>query len=203
MVKFVRLFALLNVLFFSPLYSAMANTESVQTIIESASQNILGKIEAGRAGFAGNESHLYHQVGGVLDELVNFESIARGVMGSYFKTASSVQRDTFAKKFRVSIVELYTQTLIAFRSKSIEVLPLKSPPTDKASLTMVVTGDDGSVFTLNYSMAISGGEWQVRNIIVNGINLGLTYRAQFKSLMEEKKDIDAVISAWGAEIQPE
>jgi phospholipid transport system substrate-binding protein len=43
------------------------------------------------------------------------------------------------------------------------------------------------------------GVWRVRNVIVDGVNLGLTYRNQFASAMQSgdaRGDIDAVIDEW-------
>ena len=40
-----------------------------------------------------------------------------------------------------------------------------------------------------------------RNIVVNGINLGLTFRSQFYSLMEKNNnDISTVIDKWIASV---
>ena len=41
------------------------------------------------------------------------------------------------------------------------------------------------------------GNWKIINIIVNGVNLGLTFRNQFRALAEEfDGDIDKVILNW-------
>ena len=44
------------------------------------------------------------------------------------------------------------------------------------------------------------GEWKLINIIINGVNLGLTFRNQFYSLMKTEKDLDKVIDKWAASI---
>ena len=41
------------------------------------------------------------------------------------------------------------------------------------------------------------GKWKLINIVINGVNLGLTFRNQFYSLMKsESNDIDLVIEKW-------
>ena len=43
------------------------------------------------------------------------------------------------------------------------------------------------------------GEWKIINIVVNGVNLGLTFRNQFYSLsIKRNADIDLVIEEWVA-----
>ena len=41
------------------------------------------------------------------------------------------------------------------------------------------------------------GQWKLINIVINGVNLGLTFRNQFRALAEEfDGDIDKVILNW-------
>ena len=44
------------------------------------------------------------------------------------------------------------------------------------------------------------GEWKLINIIINGVNLGITFRNQFYSLMKKENDLDKVIAEWVASI---
>ena len=60
-------------------------------------------------------------------------------------------------------------------------------------------------FTKNYPaiyyMYLNGqGEWMLYNIVIDGVNLSLTFRKQFNSLMKTEKDIDEVIKKWVATI---
>jgi len=42
------------------------------------------------------------------------------------------------------------------------------------------------------------GQWKVRNVIVEGINMGLLFRDQFAQAMQAQGgDLEAVISNWG------
>ena len=43
------------------------------------------------------------------------------------------------------------------------------------------------------------GQWKVRNVIVEGINIGLLFRDQFAQAMKaNRNDLDAVIDNWGS-----
>lgn len=69
---------------------------------------------------------------------------------------------------------------------------------------MRATTDDGATYILSYSMRRSeDGGWEVRNIIADGVSLGLTYRSQFDDLMSRHQDIDQVIKAWPKENDPD
>jgi phospholipid transport system substrate-binding protein len=52
----------------------------------------------------------------------------------------------------------------------------------------------------------SDGEWRVRNIIVNGVNMGLTYRNQFAGAMKDPVNggsLDKVIDGWSNMLKEE
>ena len=57
------------------------------------------------------------------------------------------------------------------------------------------------VYPAIYDMYLNDlGEWKLINIIINGVNLGLTFRNQFYSLMKKENDLDKVIGKWIASI---
>jgi phospholipid transport system substrate-binding protein len=98
------------------------------------------------------------------------------------------------------MVKLYAKALISFESKSIEVLQPSEEDVSprKAKIMSHVTAEDGTVYKVIYSMRKNKqGEWQARNMIVDGINLGLTYLNQFDSAMNRYSgDMDKVIASW-------
>jgi phospholipid transport system substrate-binding protein len=174
--------------------------ETVEVFVDKKSEEILTVINEGRAGYEADPDALQGQMAPVLDELVDFQILSRGVMGKHYKAANDDQKATFQQTLRDYLIEVYTKALVTFESKSIEILPLKKPATDKATISMEVTTLDDATFLLAYSMAKTESIWQVRNIIVDGINMGLTYRNQFDSMMiSNSNDMDAVIANWTAE----
>lgn len=184
--------------------SPMAVEESLETFVQTTSQNIVAQINEGRAGFSENPDALYEQMGASLDTLVDFETFTRGIMGKHYKGATDDHRTEFQRTLRVFIIEIYTKALVKFKSRTIQVIPLKKAPTSKATVSMNVTTQDNKNFKLTYSMAKKESLWQVRNIIVDGINMGLTYRSQFDSMMiSNGNDVGAVIENWGSSTDDE
>lgn len=184
--------------------SPMAADEALEAFVETTSQNIVAQINEGRTGFEQDPNVLYGQIDTTLDTLVDFETLTRGIMGKYHKDATDSQRTQFQGALRVSIIEIFTKALVKFKSKTIQVIPLKKAPTSKATVSMNVTTQDNKSFKLTYSMAKKASRWQVRNIIVDGINMGLTYRSQFDSMMlSNGNNIDTVIENWGSSTEGE
>src|SRR5690606_41910804 len=68
-----------------------------------------------------------------------------------------------------------------------------------ASVNMEVRSNSGNVYPVTYTMANIDGQWKVRNVIVEGINIGLLFRDQFAQAMQNhRNDLDAVIDNWGS-----
>jgi len=186
-------------LFWSLAVSSNAAKASLEAFVDTKSQEILAIINEGRADFDNDPTVLYGQMGPVLDGLIDFELLSRGVMGKHYKGASEEHQVAFQETLRTYLIEVYTKALVTFKSKTIEIIPLKKPATTKATISMKVTTQDDSNFLLAYSMAKKESDWQVRNIIVDGINMGLTYRSQFDSMMiSNGNDINIVIDNWAA-----
>ena len=179
--------------------SSMSAEESLEAFVETTSRDILAQINEGRAEFENDPSILYGQMSVALDTLVDFVTLSKGIMGKYYKGATDDQRIEFQQTVRVYIIEIYTKALVKFKSKTIQVIPLKKTPKSTATISMNVTTQDDKSFKLSYSMAKKESGWQVRNIIVDGINMGLTYRSQFdSSMISNDNNIDAVIDTWGS-----
>ena len=176
-------------------------------LIEQSTDRVLQILRSHTAsGDAVSVSALADELLSNLEPLVDFDSIARGVMGRHAKAASDRQIEKFAQVFRESLVSLYARSFRTFEVEEARVLDMPSgfdPATaKKASVRMRATTADGETFSLSYSMRRDDqGGWVVRNIVVNGINLGLTYMNQFDGAMSRYGSVDEVIAQWPEEMR--
>jgi phospholipid transport system substrate-binding protein len=158
----------------------------------------------------------FEQIHGVLDELVDFDGFARGVMGRYaskkrYLAMSEEQKmqfreqvSRFSSVIRIGLVRTYGKGLLAFNGSEVKILP---PPEDAdpagPSTTVVqhIFSGDSEPYVIRYSMRRDKtGDWRMRNLIVESINLGQIYRNQFESAMRDYKgDMDQVIDTWDIE----
>lgn len=141
----------------------------------------------------------------ILEPVVDFDEIARAVMSVQGVNSTAIQEERFANVFKNSMVRLYLESFIAFEVTEIEISPPDAdfdPSTGRATVQMMATGN-GNTFAINYSMRTNAdGIWKVRNIIVDGINLGLTYRNQFSGAMaRHRNNLDEVIQTWNEEVE--
>ncbi len=143
----------------------------------------------------------------MLDPTIDFDTFSRGVMAVYYKRATPAQRDQFETTFKTGLIRTYGKALLDFGDEKHRRCCRRNAPRqqpDRDSVKMEVRSKEGKVYPVIYSMRLGDdGSWRMYNIIINGINIGLTYRNQFASAMnapENHGSLDAVINGWGETI---
>ena len=165
--------------------------------------NIILILQTKNALFEEDTELFIQEIGNAFSPIVDFQRIARNVMGKHYKVSTSSQRDRFSEAFRTSLLNTYSKTLIEFKDEKIIVLPPKNksrtPNKVKVDIEIITSSKS---YPGVYSMYLDkNNEWKIINIVVNGINLGLTFRSQFYSLMEKNNnDISIVIDKWIASV---
>ena len=141
------------------------------------------------------------QVDRILGKVIDFDWIALKVMGGYGKVASAEQKAQFAEAFRSGLVETYGRGLLSYSSERILLLPAEDiGDRRKITVRQQIVGEEAT-YPLEYTMGLKNGQWKVINVIINGINLGKTFRGQFtQSSQKNDGDIDKVIASWDSGI---
>jgi phospholipid transport system substrate-binding protein len=185
-----------------PLQS-QAQSQTPEAMIRDNVESLMSELEGRKDYYANNLSELEALVDSNLEQVADFRYIGASVMGNYFRNASPEQRRRFVDVFRQTLIDTYTRGLVTFDYDELRVLNAQQAQRydDQASVAMEVVANNGKVYPVSYSLRLSDGEWRVVNVIVNGINLGLTFRNQFDQAMRDNnRDYDAVIDGWSPEV---
>lgn len=171
-----------------------------QQVVQGATDRVLGELTSNRAKFKQDPEAFFQALNGILGPVVDFEGFARGVMTvRYSRDASPQQMADFQESFKRSLVKFYGNALLEYDNQEIRMLP--APPEDepgRASVNMEVVGRNGAVYPLTYTLEQKADGWKVRNVIINGINIGKLFRDQFAEAMRANgENLDKVIASWG------
>ncbi len=183
----------------TPAQAAQSPTQVIQQSVDSLMSELDGKKDY----YAQHEGELAKLVDTNMAEVADFRYIGASVMGRYFRGASPEQRSKFVKVFRKTLIDTYARGLVTFDYKTLRVKDEQEAGRydDQASVSMEVVSTSGETYPVNFTLRQSDGQWKVINVIVNGINLGLTFRNQFdQSMRDNNRDIDAVIDNWAPEV---
>lgn len=172
-------------------------------MVRETSDAMLALIEEAKGYAEDDPERFYQEVEDLLMPVVDFDSFARSVMAVHYRDATPEQRERFAETFRTGLVRTYAMALTEFEDGEVVVVPPDRPPRNpkRQTVKMEIRTDAGEVYPVLYSVVQEDdGEWQIRNLIVNGVNMGLTYRNQFNGAMKDPDydgDLDKVIDSWG------
>ena len=194
------LFSSFSLLFFSSLFFFNQSfAESSSEYVEKIHEDIVLVVRAKQDIYKENPEEFINAISFALQPLVDFKRISRNVMGRYYKDANKEQIEKFNKVFKASLLETYSKTLAEFKDEEILVSSevKKSPKGNREKVSLQIVTST-KVYPAIYDMYLNKqGQWKLINIVINGVNLGLTFRNQFYSLMEkEGNNLDVVIERW-------
>lgn len=166
--------------------------------VEATTAQILALLDTGIDPSQEPEEFI-QKVSEVLNPVVAFEYIAKGVMGAHAKNASAEQVKAFTATFKKRLVNTYGGGLSGFRDLDIKVLPPKEPVGNKRKVEVLQEVKNGTtVVNVSYIMGKnSQGQWKMLNLILNGVNFGKLFRGQFNSAINNNNgDLDKTIKQW-------
>ncbi len=193
-------------LFFS--MSAVAQHEDTQFIsnqnpfddIDEMTRELLIIIDRHKDKYPDSEIEYFSDLNNLMTGFVDFDFVAKKVMGRYARAADSGQRTRFVAAFRRGLVETYGRGLMSYGDEQILVVNRqKLLEGERRVLVKQEIRGEAAVYPLHYLMyrKKSTGEWNIVNVTLNGINLSKTFASQFANASRKSSgDIDLVIDKW-------
>ncbi|CAM3794991.1 MlaC/ttg2D family ABC transporter substrate-binding protein [Parendozoicomonas haliclonae] len=180
--------------------------ETPDKVAGQATQQVLQLLKTERDVYKKDESKFFADVEKIIDPVVAFSDIARGVMGKYAHRSSDEEIKQFAVVFRDSLVRFYSKSVLTFDTSDLSldkvepVAPalLKEYDAGKSRsvpVNLTIRGKDQQ-YVMSYSMMQKDGKWMIRNIVVEGINIGIQFRNQFADAMNKYRKVETVIDKW-------
>jgi phospholipid transport system substrate-binding protein len=136
----------------------------------------------------------------IFEPKIDFRRVAASVMGKkYYLLATKEQRAQFVEIFKDSLLDTYAETLAQWGDSTIST-QFQDDFSYKELKTVEVkqTLDTGSSkYPISYKLRKDKEDWKIINIIINGVNLGLTFRNQFQALaISNNEKIESTIDNW-------
>ena len=176
--------------------------QSPHEVVQGTTNELLGDLKANKEHYKSNPSAFYDALNRILGPVVDADGISRSIMTvKYSRKATPEQMQRFQENFKRSLMQFYGNALLEYNNQGIVVDPAKADDGKRASVGMKVTGNNGAVYPVQYTLENIGGEWKVRNVIVNGINIGKLFRDQFADAMQRNgNNLDKTIDGWAGEV---
>ena len=135
----------------------------------------------------------------IFEPMIDFRRVAASVMGKkYYLLATKEERAEFVLIFRDSLLDTYAETLAQWGDSTITTEFPKNKKELSKNAEVKQTLDTGtSKYPISYKLRKSKDGWKIVNIIINGVNLGLTFRNQFQALaVSHNENISDTLRNW-------
>ena len=177
----------------------VVSASNPQQFIDSQAQEMVSIIRNNQELYAKDPELFKDKINEVFEPMVDFRRVGASVMGKkYYLAASASQRLQFIQSFKTSLLDTYSSTLAQWGDqKIITIFPEVSEfkRTEDVQQNLITSSN---IYPITYKVRKDkNGNWLIINIIVNGVNLGLTFRNQFQALAKEhNENIDEIIEHW-------
>ena len=189
-----------------------ATAPTAHGVVEDATRRVMAVVEEAQAYAEEDPERYYRQVQAILDPVIDFRGFARGVMGPYasserYRSLDEAGRaqlrdqlDRFTEVMRLGLVRTYSKGLLAYAGSRIELVEPDPAEAGESfvSVQQLISTGDAQPYVILYQMGRDkSGDWKLRNVIIESVNLGEIYRNQFEAAAREQNgDLDAVIDNW-------
>lgn len=172
---------------------------SAHEVVQQTTDTLLADLKANKDEYRRDPAAFYQSLNDILGPVVDVDGISRGVMTvRYSRQASPEQMSRFQENFKRSLMQFYGNALLEYDNQDIRVLPATGKQdAERTSIGMEIRDGKGVVYPLSYTMVSMDGVWKLRNVVINGINVGKLFRDQFaQSMQNNRNDLDKVIDTW-------
>ena len=175
--------------------TAQATIQTAEEVVMSTADAVLARLTTEREALDADPGKIYGLVNEIVIPHFDFVSMSKWVLGKKnWRGASESQREKFVGEFRTLLIRTYAKALLEYSDEEIVYLPVEENPDSNLVVVKTRINQAGSTAVpIDYRMHVSGGEWKVVDLVVDGVSLISTYRGSFASQIK-KSGLDALIS---------
>lgn len=185
-----------------PMLANAVAAPSAHDIVQDTTNRLLADLQANKEKYKQSPNDFYNALNGIVGPVIDADGISRSIMTvKYSRKATPEQMTRFQENFKRSLIQFYGNALLEYNNQGITVSPAKDESGTRTSVDMQVKGSSGSIYPVSYTLEKINGEWKVRNVIINGINIGKLFRDQFADSMQRNgNDLDKTINNWAGDV---
>ena len=188
----------LFLLFLSPFLSSEKIPE-IHQFIDVNAQYFLTIIKEEGSNYEDEPEEFKTKLKNIWEPMVDISTVSRLILADAYKDANRDQIELFENRTKKLLLDTYVTTLLEFEDYDINTNEEIKVNKKTYEVEIEFVSDTSSwtgktKFTLYRNKF---GELKIVNIIIDGINLGLTFRNQFKDILENNEfDLDKAINQW-------
>lgn len=188
----------ISIAFFCPQEILGDDGNNPEIYVDTNAQQMVAVIVNNQDLFQENPEDFKKLIKDIFEPMVDFRRVSALVMSKkYYLSATPEQRSNFIEVFKNSLLDTYSSTLAEWGDQEIVTMFSEGNKFEKNVLVKQILITDSAEYPITYKLRLTNDGYKIINILVNGVNLGLTFRNQFKALADKHDgNIEAIISEW-------
>ena len=181
-------------------FSSFLHSEKIPEIhefIDKNAQYFLTIIKEEGSTYENEPEKFKTRLKNIWEPMVDVGLVSRLILSKAYAGATTEQIVAFEEQTKKILLDTYVTTLLEFEDYTLETnAEIKiNKRTFEVSVKFLSSSDS---FITKFSVYKNKlGEYKIINIIIDGINLGLTFRNQFQdNLANNNMDLDKAIETW-------
>ena len=177
--------------------------ENPYNFIDSNAQRMVIVLKENKSLFLEDRKLYEQKIKEIFEPMIDFRRVAATVMGKkYYLASSKEQRAEFVVIFKDSLLDTYAETLAQWENQTITTIFPKNMEIQTNNMKNIevqqTLNTGSSKYPISYKLRKNkDNSWSIVNIIVNGVNLGLTFRNQFQALaIKNNGNIESTLNGW-------
>jgi phospholipid transport system substrate-binding protein len=110
--------------------------------------------------------------------------IARFVLGRYWRSASSEEREEFLKLFEDYVVFVYGTRLSSFNGETFKVRGSRADEGGVVVATDILSPGGEGPMKVDWRLVTDNGAFKINDVIIEGISMMVTQRSEFASVIQ-------------------
>ncbi len=119
----------------------------------------------------------------LLNDSFDMNTIGRFSLGTYWRTATPAQQKEYLSLFNQMIIKVYSKRFSDYKGQKFEVRSARVEGKDSL-VTSFIVPNDGPQVQVDWRVRNKGGSYKVVDIIVEGVSMAQTQRADFASVIQ-------------------
>ncbi len=165
---------------------AVTATEAVKTSIDQ----VVGVLEDKELKKPDRAVERRQRLQKIFNDRFSYEEMSKRSLGAQWNSLNEAQRQEFVDLFRQLLARTYTGTIEGYSGERFQYLN-EHKEGDYAEVRTKLISRKGEI-PINYRLLSDSGNWQVYDIVVDGISMVSNYRAQFTKIIRASSYDDLV-----------
>ncbi|MDO5091377.1 MAG: ABC transporter substrate-binding protein [Cardiobacteriaceae bacterium] len=175
-------------------FAAAPTGADAKAMVEQQSALLLQRLAGNKALYQKNPDAFAELVREEVLPHMDFDVMARFVLGRHWNGATPAQRSAFTNAFRDLLVRVYSRGWTNYTGANVTVLG--TPQVDEYQRTVIraqVTANDGQKNTIVFNLRFKDGAWKIYDVSFQNVSILTSYRNTFDSDIQ-RNGLDALIA---------